>query len=288
MKSLRCTFAVGFAVATTACAVGTELEEPIEESVDDGDPSAGIESEAFAVGTTSICTTSIYGPTQRYDRVPILTSTNEATERAVLVTNGAVQRTQRFGQVSFIESGGLLDETLAPGYRTWTYVAAGGAVNQFAGERAFMKNRTFMSCQPAAKQSPNQSIMYEQGATFSGCTNAIQRSTPNFRRCSSTTPVAQVFPTPKFTYTRSGTTYTFRNTSSGYYETVRWSVARECFRDESDGRIQYGFAQSTNRGSYTINLPTRNADPDCPIAFYLIELQLSSRGFPTVSTLIAT
>lgn len=291
MKSLGCTLALGIGIATAGCAVGNDdaalgSGESIDESADapslpdenDGGAS-GPESGALAVvGTTSICTTSIFGPTQRYDKVRILSGTNEAAERLVLVTNGAVQRTQRIRQVNFIESGGQLDEALAPRYRTWAYVAGGGAINQFGGERAFVKDRGFVSCQPTA----NQTILSEPGATFSGCSRTLQ-STPSFRRCSSTTPVAQVFPTARISMAQSGTTFTFRNTSSGYYEAVRWRVQRECYLgDGSDQSFNYAFAQSTNRTSYSISLP--KSSPDCQFASYLVELELTSRGFPTVST----
>lgn len=281
----KCIVVLGCGIAAVGCAVGGDSDDPsvAGESaevppeirnlpdVESAEDTGGVAKSALVAGTTSICTNSIYGPSQRYDNVSILTGDNEATSRAVLVTDAARQRTQRQWQVAFVEAGGWVDETYARRFGTWAYVAERGALVNFGGDRAFVQNNASVSCQAGATTN----IMNTAGAQILGCTRNLQANTPKFWRCSSTTPVSQVFPTVSIAATRSGDKVTFRNTSRGYYESVQWSILKNCPADE-----EYTWTDvSTSPTGFTATLP-KSA---CVGASYQVYLNLRSRGFAPTS-----
>lgn len=91
-------------------------------------------------------------------------------------------------------------------------------------------------------------------------------------------------PRANFSFTRSGNTVTFRNTSTGQYDSMQWWVGRECLLYDLD-YVDW-VVHSTSRTEFSAYLPKTAQVPEpnwnqmCAVTYYWVSAYLVSKGAP--------
>jgi hypothetical protein len=220
-------------------------------------------SAPAVVGSTSMCT-QLDGRSVRVDRAAILAGPSANGANAVVVSDGATQRPTRGGQTIFVERGGRVEEDGSGGHVV--FVAPGGSawLGGGGGHTAFVRAGGSLDCTDIGG---GNSVRREAGASLRNCGNPPTSTIAPFSRCSATTPADVIWPTVRCTTSRTGSSVTFRNTSTGTYSGATWQVIKI---DRLTG-TRVVVATSNASGGFTAELPAATG-----LEIYLATMRLST------------